>query len=129
MEKINIKIPDRKDLLKMKENISNEAENIDIKKIRNDRNAWLNMEKHIFKAKPKYYRNEIDKNIERDAYDLYKEIISLIEEIESGKLEDEEIKENVEKITILFAAIRDNELESLELERRLIKPTNELEER
>lgn len=78
-------------------------------KIAKDRDIWLEQEKHLLKELMKNDENKkVKENREKDdAYKLYKEAIRLIEEIESGKLEDDEIKKKVEEITLLFAAIED----------------------
>ena len=81
-------------------------------KIAKDRDVWLNMEEHILGENPEYQKKVAEYN-KRNAHVLYAEAIELIKEIESGKLEDEQIKKNVEEITILFAALTDSQRENV----------------
>ena len=63
-------------------------------KIAKDRDVWLNMEEHILGENPEYQKKVAEYN-KLNAHVLYAEAIELIKEIESGKLEDEQIKKNV----------------------------------
>jgi len=79
-------------------------------KIAEDREIWLKQERHLLNELIKKIENKrkvvnYNKYVKVDK--LYNKAISLIEEIESGELEDDAIKKNVEEITLLFAAIKD----------------------
>ena len=79
-------------------------------KIANDRDIWLRQEETLLKELMKKIENQIkveEYNRGYRAEDLYNDAISLIEEIESGELDDETIKKKVEEITLLFNAIKD----------------------
>ena len=84
-------------------------------KIAHDRNIWLGMEGSLLKELKEIPGAErfIEKlNFRLDGSQLHDIALDLIEEIESGKIqEDEKIKENVELITLIFAAIEDTQKE------------------
>ena len=80
------------------------------RKISNDTKIWLKQEKHLLDELMGKIENE--KKVKQynryvRAEDLYNKAIRLIEEIESGELDDETIKKKVEEITLLFKAIED----------------------
>ena len=80
------------------------------RKISNDTKIWLKQERELLNELIKNDDNE--KKVEQynryvRAEDLYNKAIRLIEEIESGELDDETIKKKVEEITLLFKAIED----------------------
>ncbi len=80
------------------------------RKISNDTKIWLKQERELLNKLIKNDDNE--KKVEQynryvRAEDLYNKAIRLIEEIESGELDDETIKKKVEEITLLFKAIED----------------------
>ena len=79
-------------------------------KITEDREIWLEQERHLLSELMKEIENEIKvKNYNKyvSADKLYNKAIRLIEEIEGGELDDNAIKKNVEEITLIFAAIKD----------------------
>ena len=86
-----------------------EGNNIN-EEIAKNRDIWLKQERHLLNELIKKIENKrkvvnYNKYVKVDK--LYNKAISLIEEIESGELEDDAIKKNVEEITLLFAAIKD----------------------
>ena len=83
--------------------------------IASDRDTWMKMEEHLLKELKKNPKNrkKIDEYNRKSARLLYDRAIQLIEEIEDrdSDLENEEIREKVEEITLIFGAIVDAQRE------------------
>ena len=78
-------------------------------KIAQDRDNWMHMEGNLYDELTNNPENikKITEYNKISAHILYDRVLDLINEIESGKLENEKIYENVEEITLLFVAMED----------------------